>query len=233
MSLSRPTARRFVRKFGCTAGTTVTLLGLSAAPALAKKDVVSVVKQAPGAVNAVLAVCPGQTFSKPFEALGDVNYYTLVEGSEFTNGAEGWELYGGAHVVAATHPDGSTGSALDLPGGSVAVSPPVCVTLQYPTARIWTNGVQGDSSVVVSVAYANTKTASKPKQVGAIQEEQSGQHEDSRSGWALSESFNVQPELGGKTEETRQVRFIFAADGKDGNSSDTQLFGLYVDPRMR
>ena len=45
------------------------------------------VKQAPAKVSAELAVCPGQTFAQPFEALKDSNYYTLVEGSEF-NGPE-------------------------------------------------------------------------------------------------------------------------------------------------
>ena len=40
-------------------------------------------KPAPAKVNAELAVCPGQTFSQPFETFKDSNYYTLVEGSEF------------------------------------------------------------------------------------------------------------------------------------------------------
>jgi hypothetical protein len=230
MSLSRPTASKFIGKFGCAAATIVVLLGLSAASALARKGALPVVKEAPAAVNAVLAVCPGQTFSQPFAGLGDANYYTPVEGSEFNSPAEGWELAGGAHIVNTTRPDGSTGSALDLPSGSAAVSPPVCVTLQYPTARMWTNTVQGKSDVLVSVAYANTKTASKPKQVGAIQEEENDESNRPDTGWTLSAPFDVQPELGGKVEETRQVRFIFAATGK---ASDTELYGLYVDPRMR
>jgi len=189
-----------------------------------------VVKEASAAVSAALAVCPGQTFAQPFQAFGDVNYYTLVEGSEFNSPSEGWELLGGASVVSSTRPDGSTGSVLDLPSGATAVSPPVCVTLQYPTARMWTNTVQGKSKVAVSVAYANTRTASKPKQVGTIQEDSSGQGNGEAAGWTLSRPFNVQPELAGKVEETRQVRFIFAS-GSTG--SDTQLYGLYVDPRMR
>ena len=237
MSLSRPTASKFARKLSCTAIVGLGLLSLSAAPALAKKDspkpTVPVVKEATEAVNAVLAVCPGQTFAQPFASSGDSNYYTLVEGSEFTSPSEGWQLIGGAHIVSTTRPDGSVGSVLDLPSGSAAVSPPVCVTLQYPTARVYTNTVQGKSDVAVSVAYPGTLTASKPKQVGAIQEEQNGNYEGGEgqdTTWALSAPFNVQPELGGKAEETRQARFIFAAGGK---GSETQLYGLYVDPRMR
>jgi hypothetical protein len=228
LSLSRPTASSLTRKIATTAGVVAALLGFAAVPALAGKT--PVVNEASTAVNAVLAVCPGQTFSQPFEALGDANYYTLVEGSEFSSPSEGWELLGAARAINTTRPDGSSGSTLDLPSGSAAVSPPVCVTLQYPTARMWTNTVQGRSNVVVSVAYANTKTASKPKRVGTIQEEQNGQGDNEGASWTLSAPFDVQPELGGKAEETRQVRFIFAAGGK---GSDTQLYGLYVDPRMR
>ena len=232
MSLSRPTASKFTKKISLAVAASFAVLGLSAAPSMAHGTDVKapIVKEATAAVNAVLAVCPGQTFAQPFEALGDANYYTLVEGSEFNSPSEGWELFGGAHVLNTTRPDGSTGAALDLPSGSAAVSPPVCVTLQYPTARMWTNTVQGKSNVAVSVAYANTKTASKPKQVGTIQENSSGHGSGEVEGWTLSAPFNVQPELGGKVEETRQVRFIFASGGK---GSDTQLYGLYVDPRMR
>lgn len=237
MSLSRTTAS-IARKFASTAGVVAALLGFAAVPALAHKDapqaakevIAPVVQEAPASVSAALAVCPGQTFAQPFSTLGDANYYTLVEGSEFNSPSEGWELIGGAHVISTTRPDGSAGSALDLPSGSAAISPPVCVTLQYPTARIWTNTLQGKSNVVVAVAYANTKSASKPKKVGTIEEEENGQNENAASTWTLSAPFDVQPELGGKVEETRQVRFVFAAGGK---SSDTQLYGLYVDPRMR
>jgi hypothetical protein len=216
LASSRPTARKLIRKLGSAAGVCVVLLGLSSSPALA-------VNLAPETVSAALAACPGQTFSQPFTALGDSSYYTLVPGSEFNSPPEGWELLGGAHVLSTTRPDGSTGAALDLPSGSVAVSPPVCVTLQYPTARIWTHTLEGRAGVTVSVAYAETKSESKPREVTTLQSTQTG-------GWELSEPFNVQPQLGGKSEETRQVRFIFAAGG---SSTNTQLYGLYVDPWMR
>jgi hypothetical protein len=250
MTLSRPTARNIAGKFGSAAGIALGVLALSAAPSLAAKSVAEVttapapavasavapasaaaqVKEAPAKVSAELAVCPGQSFSQPFEALKDSNYYTLVEGSEFNSANEGWGLNNGASIVEGTRPNGSSGGVLDLPSGSYAVSPAVCVTLQYPTARMWTNTVQGKSNVLVSVAYANTKTASKPKEVGAIQEEENDESNRPDTGWTLSAPFEVQPELGGKVEETRQVRFIFAATGK---GSDTELYGLYVDPRMR
>ncbi|MHB8243675.1 MAG: hypothetical protein ACYDHN_17025 [Solirubrobacteraceae bacterium] len=212
----------FIKNGVRAVGACLLALGLSSASALASKG-------SPEAFSAVQAVCPGQTFAQAFSALGDSNFYTLVPGSEFNGSSEGWELFGGAQVLSSTHPDGTSGSALDLPSGSVAVSPPVCVTLQYPTARIWTQTVEGKSDVAVAVAYANTRTATKPRQVGSLQAEGAG-NGDQEEGWQLSEPFEVEPQLGGKAEEVRQVRFIFAALGRN---NDTQLYGLYVDPRMR
>jgi hypothetical protein len=229
MTLSRPTARS-IRKLGSTAGFGMALLCIAAVPASAKMaSRGAIVNEAPAAISAALAVCPGQTFAQPFMGIGDSNYYTLVQGSEFNAPSEGWELLGSAKLVTGPRPDGSAGSALNLPSGSVAISPPVCVTLQYPTARIWTRGSEGDRNLVVAVAYANTKTMSKPKVLGAItpaSNPQSGQ----QTAWSLSAPFNVQPELGGTVEAARQVRFVFSA-GK--GHSDTQLYGLFVDPRMR
>jgi hypothetical protein len=215
MSLSRPTASKFARKLGCTAAVCIGVVSFSAAPALAGKG-----KEASAAVNAEMAVCPGQTFSQPFEGLQDSNYYTLVEGSEFNEGAGGWELSNGAEVLEAARPDGSSGSVLNLPLGAEAVSPPVCVTLAYPTARAYVQNPASGGAVVVSVAYTGTKSEEKPKVVGQLR----GQQNE----WALSRPFDVRPQLGGKSEEVRQVRFHFAATGKN----TSRLFGLYVDPRM-
>ncbi len=121
---SRPTAVSLTGKTLGAATALLIALALSTAPAMA-------LNLAPET-----AVCPGQIFAQPFLALGDLNSYTLVSGSEFNNPPEGWELKGGAKVVSATHPDGSAGYALDLPSGAVAVSAPVCVTLQEETREV-------------------------------------------------------------------------------------------------
>jgi hypothetical protein len=240
MSLSRPTASSITRKISSAAGISFGVLVLSAAPSLAAKPApeapavvapavaaapvkVAPVKVAPAKVSAELAVCPGQSFSQPFEALKDSNYYTLVEGSEFNQDGEGWELNNGASVVEGTRPDASTGGVLDLPSGSYAVSPPVCVTLQYPTARAYVEDVQGGGGVTVGVYYAGAKSGSTGQPVGQLNAKQG-------NGWELSNSFNVKPQLTGNEEGTREVRFIYANTTK---SSDFHLSGLFVDPRMR
>lgn len=224
MSSSRTTAGKMkglAGKLACVAGVCAGLAAFAAAPALADKGPGLEVNPAPAKVNAELAVCPGQTFAQPFEALKDSNYYTLVEGSEFNAPGEGWDLKNGAQIEEATRPDGSTGGVLDMPTGSIAISPPVCVTLQYPTARVYVENAegQGGGGVTAGVFYAGAKPILAP--VGQLSAKKN-------AGWELSGSFNVKPQLTGNEEGTREVRFIFANLSK----GDYHLSGLYVDPRM-
>jgi hypothetical protein len=236
---SRPTAFRFHRLISavgiCSVVLSVSVASAIAAPAPPPAPTAPVIpaapvapakaakaKAAPGNVSAELAVCPGQTFAQPFEAFKDSNYYTQVEGSEFNGGSEGWELTNGAEVVEGTRPDGSSGGVLDLPSGSVAISPPVCVTLQYPTARAYVETVEGGGGVTVGVVYAGVKSGPTGQPVGQL-------NAKPNKGWELSNPFNVNPQLAGKEEGVREVRFIFANSTKN---SDFHVFGLYVDPRM-
>lgn len=206
MSLFRPTALgSYIRNLGCAAGLVLGLLGLWSASAMASN------------AGSEAAVCPGQTFSQPFEAFGDSNWYTLVEGSEFNGGAEGWELSGGAEVVEGIRPDGSTGGVLNLPSGASAVSPAVCVTLDYPKARTWVDAVKGNGGVTVRVVYEG-----KPE-VGTTR-----LRDKDANGWTLSRQFNVKPQLAGGEEG--EVRFVYTNNTK---SSDFNVWGLFVDPRMR
>ncbi len=204
VSSSRPTAFGFKRQLASAAVVCVALLSLSAAPALAG------------------AACEGQTFSQPFTAWKDYNYYTLVQGGAFNSASEGWELSHGAQIVQTTRPDGTTGGVLNLPSGAKAVSPPVCVTLQYPTARVWVRNVKGAEGVAVAVTYGGTSTATTPKNVGQVHGQQNS--------WTSSDPFNLQPQTAGSSEGVRELRLVFLAGGQ---TSDFQLNNLYVDPRMR
>ena len=193
---SRPTSL-IARLAGCAAAACLALLAVSSAPALAA------------------STCEGQTFSQPFEALGDYNYYTLVPGAQFNGPSEGWRLSDGAQIVEATRADGSRAGVLDVPEGARAVSPPVCVTLLYPSARVFVRNAEG-GGVKVAVAYASTGVVARVAGVRG------------QTSWTASEPFSVLPELGGAGEEARYVRFVFT-----GRVGDTQLYGLYVDPWMK
>lgn len=238
MSLFRPTAHvsDLARKLACLAALCLGLLGLFAAPALASSwhhghgrgsdsDWNGYVKPAPPKVNQELAVCPGQTFSQPFLDFEDTNFYTLVEDSLFDAGSGDWSLRGGAKLVDGNRPDGSAGQALQLPPGGLAISPPVCVTLQYPTARAWVQTVRGWGGVTVGVYYSKGGYAGfgAADAVGYLDSESDGE-------WDLSDPFEVKPELGGSEEGVREVRFVFS---NLTWSSVFDLSGLYVDPRMR
>ncbi len=226
MSSFRHTASSIVRTVACAAGATLALMIALYLPAAADaaeapaavEAVVAAPKVVAAKVSTELAVCPGQTFLQPFTELGDSNYYTLVEGSESAETGAGWELLNGASVVEGTRPDGSSGGVFDLPAGAVAVSPPTCVTLLYPTARAWVQDVAGGGGVQVGVYYPGTKA---PKSVGAL-------NAKANKGWELSAPFNVQPQLGGKDEGVREVRFVYANTGR----GDYHVAGLYVDPRL-
>ncbi len=163
--------------------------------------------------------CAGQVFTQPFQLFGDSNYYTLVPGAQFNSAEEGWELSGGARITEANRPYGMRGGVLELPAGASAVSPPMCVTLLYPTARMWTRRTEGSAgSVRVGVSYVGVKT----HMVEAVRA--------TRSAWTLSDAFEVRPELGGEGEETREVRFVLNARGDNNPTFD--VYSLYVDPRM-
>lgn len=232
MSLFRPTAGGFARKLCCLAALSLAALALPAGTAQAfpghhgwgSWGSGHLVNPASEEVNAELAVCPGQTFSQPFEAFEDDNYYTLVNGSEFNAGPEGWVLRNGAAVVEGTRPDGGTGGVLELPGGAWAISPPVCVTLQYPTARAWVQTVEGSGGVSVGVYYAGTRHGpGRAEHVALLGSEEAGE-------WELSDPFEVKPELAGSEEGVREVRFVYANQNRH---SVFRLSALYVDPRMR
>lgn len=174
------------------------------------------------AAVSLAATCQGQVFTQPFTAFNDYNYYTLVPGGGFEGGsAAGWQLSGGARVVQSALPNGSSGSVLDLPGGAKAVSPQVCVTMEYPAGRVWVRDVAGSGGVYVYVSYTDTNTEKRPKNVGQLHGQQGA--------WTPSSPFDLQPETG-PGEETGEVRLTFVVAGGRNNY---QLYEPYIDPRMR
>jgi hypothetical protein len=100
--------------------------------------------------------CADQEVSQPFTRWLDPFSYEMTPGGSFEGGATGWQLAGGARVVAGNEPwrvarDGGS-SSLRLPSGSSATSPPVCVGLEHPTLRFFARKSSGLLSTLVVTA---------------------------------------------------------------------------------
>jgi hypothetical protein len=103
------------------------------------------------------AACTVDTVSQPFAQWGDSATYAPVPGGDFEGSAAGWTLTGGATVVPDSESFGVTGSvgsySLLLPPGSVAISPPTCVNIPHPSARMFVRTDSGVARLRVQTLY--------------------------------------------------------------------------------
>ena len=110
--------------------------------------------------------CSPPQLSQLFLSYNDTSWYTLLAG-ETTNGfdGDGWQLGGGAQIITTQLSDGQVGPVLDLPSGSVAASPPVCVSSSFTTARTMMRTLARNDgvSVYVSSADACLEWPAKPR----------------------------------------------------------------------
>jgi hypothetical protein len=166
------------------------------------------------------SACAPGLLGQPFLAWKDTNEYELMPGEAVDGFAgDGWTLSGGASIVTTKLADGSTGEVLNLPSGSKAVSPTICVQANYPLARTMVRDVKGSEGVFVDVSYAGTSTWETPKNTGQV-------HSTAGTAWALSGSMNLQP----INMTGWQLLKLTLVPG--GTTSDFQVYNLYVDPKM-
>jgi hypothetical protein len=199
---------RQLRSIGLGGVLTATVAALGASPALAATT-----------TPVDTSACSTPQLAQPFLSTRDSNWYTLVPGQSVDDfNGNGWALSGGAQIVSSPLADGNAGNVLDLPSGSSAVSPPMCVSSDYPTARTIVRDVSGSEGVHISVAYAGTKTADKPQNVGQVH--------GTQAAWTTSNQFNVHP---GNLPGWQLVTFTLTPGGK---SSNFQISNFWVDPRM-
>jgi hypothetical protein len=203
--------RRIRRALGI--GLTAAGLSLAATPALAATAT------APAPASP-LSSCDGSELSQPFTALKDRNWYALAPGGDFEPTTAGdWELTGGASITSVVQPDGPVGGVLDLPSRAQASSPVLCITSDFPTARLWVRNVVGSQGVYFHVSYLRSGTWTNPKNTGQF-------HGDKHA-WSLSNPMNLQPS---SSPGWQQVRFTFLAGG---SKSRFQVNDFWVDPKMR
>ena len=166
------------------------------------------------------AACLAPALTQPFLSAHDQNWYALAPGQSVDNfDGLGWTLRGGAALESARLADGQSGSVLDMPSGSRAVSPPVCVNFGFKAARTMVRSVAGKAGVRVGVSYDGTGAASSLKN--------SGRFHGHRSAWTVSRRINVKPS---NVAGWQVARFVLSAEGRRG---DFQIYDFYVDPRMK
>ena len=122
-------------------GLGLAIAAAAAAPAQAKK---ASTQTATTPVDT--SMCTAPPLTQPFLSWQDTNWYALAPGQTAGNfNGAGWVLSGGAKIATMKLANGTTGSVLDLPAGSQAVSPTVCLTSDYPNARMMVSNLSGSN----------------------------------------------------------------------------------------
>lgn len=203
---------------GITLFVSVGALGLAAGPALA---------DGPGSggwSGWTNGFCGGSPLTQAFLNWGDQNYYMTVRGQDGDGfEGDGWTLSGGASIETAQLSDGSTGNVLDMPSGSVAVSPLACINLNYPDARMMVNDVSGDEGVELYTSYRDLGSWGSNWTAPV----DSGNANGAQDAWQPSDPLN----LPAPSDSNWQLaRFTLVAGG---TTSEFQIYDFSVDPYSR
>jgi hypothetical protein len=196
---------------------------LGAAAALSASAALSSPASAAGLVKTTTD-CGTPELAQPFAPWGDAHHYKLVDGGDFESGAAGWQLRGGARVVAGNAPSHVNGAgdafSLSRPAGSSATSAPVCVSRDEPTMRFFAarnSGLLSTLAVAVQIQLLTGTWVTLP--IGL----------DAGGGWNPSPTMGVLANLLPPWGEQTAVRFVFTPL-LGGN---WQIDDVFVDPRMR
>jgi hypothetical protein len=165
------------------------------------------------------SACVPQDFAQAFLWAGDQRWYTPAPGVSSAGFlGTGWTLSGGASIKQAQMADGSVAPVLDLPPGSQAIAPVMCVTSDYPMARARLRQVDGDGSVSMFVSYQGTTSWNNPTKSADIK--------GPKGVWGLSGAANINP---GKSAGWQLVQITLTAT----DNNHTQIVDFQVDPRCK
>lgn len=175
--------------------------------------------------------CHEPKIENPFLFDGDSLDYVLSPSGSFEGEATGWQYFDGAGVAAGNDPfglqEGADEQVLNLPPGSSAVSPLMCVDLDFPTFRFALQQLADDQEKLkVEVIYPDVDRP-KFRKVAMIRAD----HED---GWGLTDHLALEPERGGVDPGGRRMAMRFTVSGDSAApATGYQLDDVYVDPRCR
>ena len=114
-----------------------------------------------GPLASALGSCPSEQLERPFLRWLDPLSYTLVPGGSFEAGTTGWTL-NGAKVVSGNESYYAGGAqhsrSLSIPAGGSATTPPICVSVDRPVARLFTKSTPSLLSTLrVDVLYEDAR----------------------------------------------------------------------------
>lgn len=211
------------------------LVGASAA-ALALAAPAAAAGPAIQATEASRSTCESPVLGTPYAAIGDERSYVLAPGGSFEDAAApGWQLGGGASIQQ----DRRQGGQLVLPVGASAISPSMCIDLDYPHLR-FSHKIAGRHAraveIKVDVVYPQTQAADW---VGVARfDDFAGTPVG--AGWRVSPDVALHPELGGEEWGARDVALRFTAvkpsgapDRRSSAGAEVRVDDVFVDPRMR
>jgi len=117
--------------------------------------------------------CSTPVTTQAFRAVdGDTAQYELVPGGNFEAGSKSWSLSGGASIVSGNEPWKASRAgvrSLRLPPGASATSPVMCVGINQPTARLFTNDNRGLlSTLTVDVIFETSLGLKASLPIGVI-----------------------------------------------------------------
>ena len=161
--------------------------------------------------------CHNPFIENPFTRFGDNLDYVLAPDGNFDGTVTGWQVAGGAQIVET-----DKGRSLQLPKGSSAISPSMCLDLNFPTFRMYDKVVKPKTGLlggVLGLVLGTPKSArlkvevvyheiSRPvwTEMGHIDGDKGPA---AGNGWRLSESIDLKPELGGPQPGARQAALRF------------------------
>lgn len=196
-------------------------LGLGAAVAVFFASVpgVAIAGPPPGGGTTSTPTCNAPALAQVYSWAQDANWYAAIPGENWdAMSSSGWTLSGGAKIVSTTLADGVKGGVLDMPSGSKAISPQMCISNSYPFGRTEMKNIKGSAGVAISVSYLGAK--------GWGNSVPSGSQSGTSTVWSLPSAFTIPPS---SVSGWQYAKFTITAQG---SSSEYQLSNLYIDPRQ-
>lgn len=171
--------------------------------------------------------CKDPEVAPLLQGFKDRDFYFVAPGGDFENGADGWQLEGGAAIArgsSAFAPLGSGQHSLQLRAGSAATSPAFCVDERYPRFRV-TVGQLGVKKAKLRVSVVYPGLAKNVRTAADVDV-------DDKQRWRLSKRLDLQPTYGLKRGGWRLVALRFEML-KDEEGGDARIDDILVDPLRR